>query len=231
MSRLRRLAAMLEGDLYLACLVLAGRSVLVVGAGRIGLEKIEGLLVCGAQVTVVAPEAIDAVEGLADDGSIKWRRRRYQTSDLDGMFLVIAATSDTRLNTEVFRDAEARSMLVNVVDVPELCNFILPAVVREGPLAVGISTSGASPALAKRIKREVAGVIGPEHAELARMLDALRPWAKEILPTYDDRKDFFEQIVNGDPDPIELLRAGDHAAVEELLTRAQRDAQARLPAP
>ena len=216
---------MLEADLYLACLVLSGRNVVVVGAGKIGLEKIEGLLACDAAVTVVAPEAIEEVRALVEERSVEWRERPYRASDLEGAFLVVAATSDTELNTAVFRDAEARSMLVNVVDVPDLCNFILPAIIRAGPLAIGISTSGASPALAKRIKREVAAVVGPEHAELAVMLDALRPWAKETLPTYDDRRDFFERIVNGDPDPVELLRAGDRAAVEELFARARRAAQ------
>src|SRR5206468_4339888 len=119
-------------------------------------------------------------------------------------------------------DAQARSMLVNVVDVPPLCNFILPAIVRTGPLAVAISTAGASPALAKRMKREVAALFGEEYASLAIMLNDARGWAKATLPTYQDRKQFFESIVNGDPDPIELLRAGRSDAVRELIADAQR---------
>ncbi len=178
-------------------------------------------------MTVVAPDAIPEVGALAESGRIEWHRRRYETSDLDGVFLVVAATSDTELNTRVYRDAEARSMLVNVVDVPELCNFILPAIVRQGPIAVAISTSGASPALAKRMKREIATSVGPEYAELAALLDEVRPWAKETLETYDDRKVFFEDIVNGDPDPIELLRAGKTDAVRHLIAAAQQAAEAR----
>ena len=174
---------------------------------------------------VVAPDAIPEVVALADAGRIEWQRRSYESADLDGVFLVVAATSDTDLNTSVYRDAEARSMLVNVVDVPELCNFILPAIVRQGPIAVAISTSGASPALAKRMKREIAESVGPEYAELAALLDEVRPWAKQTLPTYDDRKVFFEDIVNGDPDPIELLRAGETEAVRELIAAAQRAAE------
>jgi siroheme synthase-like protein len=212
---------MLDANLYIACLVLTGRPVLVVGGGRIGLEKIEGLLACDAQVTVVAPDAIDEVQALAEEGRVEWQQRSYEPSDLEKKLLVVAATSDTELNSRVYRDAESRTMLVNVVDVPELCNFILPAIVREGPLAVAISTSGASPALAKRMKREVAANIGPEYAELALMLDEVRAWAKSTLPTYDERKVFFEDIVNGSPDPIELLRAGDRAAVDELIRAAQ----------
>jgi precorrin-2 dehydrogenase / sirohydrochlorin ferrochelatase len=120
----------------------------------------------------------------------------------------------------VFEDAEPRSMLVNVVDVPPLCNFILPAIVRTGPLAVAISTAGASPALAKRMKREIAEQFGEPYANLAILLNEARGWAKATLPTYQDRKRFFESIVNGEPDPIELLRVGDLARVRALIDGA-----------
>jgi len=113
-------------------------------------------------------------------------------------------------------------MLVNVVDVPPLCNFILPAIVRTGPLAIAISTAGASPALAKRIKAQVAEEYGEPYARLAVMLNDVRGWAKGTLPTYQDRKAFFEGIVNGEPDPIALLREGDEAAVLDLIAAAQR---------
>ena len=99
-------------------------------------------------------------------------------------------------------------MLVNVVDVPPLCNFILPAIVRTGPLAIAISTAGASPALAKRMKTQIAETYGEPYARLAVLLNDVRGWAKGTLPTYQDRKAFFEGIVNGDPDPIELLARG-----------------------
>ena len=97
-------------------------------------------------------------------------------------------------------------MLVNVVDVPPLCNFILPAIVRMSPLAIAISTAGASPALAKRMKREIEEQFGEPYARLAVLLNEVRGWAKGTLPTYQDRKEFFEGIVGGEPDPIELLR-------------------------
>jgi precorrin-2 dehydrogenase / sirohydrochlorin ferrochelatase len=113
-------------------------------------------------------------------------------------------------------------MLVNFVDVPPLCNFILPAILRTGPLAIAISTAGASPALAKRMKREISELFGEEYARLAVMLNDARGWAKGTLATYQDRKAFFEGIVNGEPDPIALLRAGDEAAVLDLIAAAQR---------
>jgi len=216
---------MLETPFYIACLRLKGRRALVVGGGEVGLEKVEGLLACDADVTVVAPRAEHALQQLAAEGSIVWHQRAYEAADLDGCLIAIAATDDTDVNIDVFNDAEARAMLVNVVDVPPLCNFILPAIVRTGPLAVAISTAGASPALAKRMKREIAELFGEPYATLAVLLNDARGWAKGTLPTYQDRKQFFEEIVNGQPDPIALLRAGDVQAVKDLIAAAQASVQ------
>jgi siroheme synthase-like protein len=213
---------MLDTPFYIACLKLTGRRCVVVGGGEIGLEKVEGLLACDGRVVLIAPEAESELERLAAEGSIEWIRKRYETGDLENTFIAIAATNDTDVNIAVYEDAERRAMLVNVVDVPPLCNFILPAIVRTGPLAIAISTAGASPALAKRIKAQIASVYGEEYARLAVMLNEVRGWAKGTLPTYQDRKAFFEGIVNGDPDPIELLRAGDEAAVRAEIAAAQR---------
>ena len=215
---------MADKNLYFACIDLAGRPALVVGAGRVGLEKAEGLLACGASVRVVAPEADEGIERLARDGLVEWRARRYESHDLDGCFLVIAATPHAEVNTRVFDDAEARAMLVNVADVPALCNFILPAIVRRPPLAVAISTGGTSPALAKRMRDEAGARFDHHYARLATLLEELRPWAKETLPDYDARRDFFDGLVNGDPDPIELLRAGAEDAVHELIAAAKERA-------
>jgi precorrin-2 dehydrogenase/sirohydrochlorin ferrochelatase len=212
---------MLETPFYIACLKLTGRRCLVVGGGDIGLEKVEGLLACDATVVLVAPDAIEPLRALAAEGSIAWEQRTYEPADLEGTFMAIACTNDTDVNIAVFDDAERRAMLVNIVDVPPLCNFILPAIVRTGPLAIAISTAGASPALAKRMKAEVSELFGEEYARLAIMLNEARGWAKGTLPTYQDRKAFFEGIVNGEPDPIALLRAGDEQAVLDLIAAAQ----------
>jgi siroheme synthase-like protein len=194
---------MLDAELYIACLDLTDRKVLVVGDGPMANEKVEGLRACGAAVEAVSPDA-------------------YGPEMLDGKYLVMVATSDDALNRRVFEDAEERSMLVNVADVPDLCNFILPAIARRGPLAVAISTSGASPALAKRMKREVAEKFDDAYARLAELLDELRPWAKETLPDYAARRDFFDALVNATPDPIELLRAGDEGAVRQAIDAARK---------
>ena len=216
---------MLETPFYIACLKLSGRRCLVIGGGAMGLEKAEGLLACDGDVTVISPDAGPELEALAAEGSIRWEQREYAgPEDLEGVFIVIACTDSTETNIKIYEDAERRAMLVNIVDVPPLCNFILPAIVRTGPLAIAISTAGASPALAKRMKREVSDLFGEEYARLAIMLNEVRGWAKGTLPTYQDRKAFFESIVNGTPDPVELLRAGDEDAVRDLIAAAQRTA-------
>lgn len=181
----------MSDEYYFACLDLTGRRCLVVGGGTVGLEKARGLLAAGAKVTVVAP----ALEPELRDLPVDWVEARYASSDLDGYRLVIAATPDRDVNRRVFEDAEARGIFCNVADDPELCSFILPAVHRQGSVAVAVSTGGASPALAQRLRGEIAELVTPRHAELAEELRALRPWAKENLASYAERKAFFDEKV------------------------------------
>jgi siroheme synthase-like protein len=176
----------------MACLDVRGRRCVVVGGGTVGAEKAKGLLACDAEVTVVSPVLHESLRALP----LTWRRGFYRRRDLRHAFLVIAATSDRSVNERVHRDAEKRGLLCNVADVPNLCNFILPAVHREGPIAVAVSTGGASPALAKRIRSDVAAIVKPEHAELAARLELLRPSVKEQYPSYETRRDFFEALVD-----------------------------------
>src|SRR3954452_157028 len=208
---------MLDTPFYMAAIKLKGRRCLGIGGGDVGLEKVEGLLLCCADVTLVAPEASSDLARYAAEGSITWEQREFHDGDLDGAFLAIGATNDTDVNIAVSEGAERRAMLVNVVDVPPLCNFILPAIVRSGPLAIAISTAGASPALAKRMKREIAETFGDPYARLAVILNDHRGWAKGTLPTYQDRKEFFEGIVNGDPDPVGLIKQGREDELSELI--------------
>jgi molybdenum cofactor biosynthesis protein MoaC len=145
---------MLDTPFYIACLKLAGRRCLVIGGGEIGLEKVEGLLACDGDVTLISPDAVPELQELAAESSIAWEQRAYAgPEDLEGAFMVIASTDDTDINIAVYNDAERRAMLVNVVDVPPLCNFILPAIVRTGPLAIAISTAGAGQADEDRGRR------------------------------------------------------------------------------
>jgi len=220
---------MLETPFYIACLKLKGRRTLVVGGGDIGLEKVEGLLACDGDVTLIAPSAHPQLEELAAEGSIEWEKRTYAgAADLEGAFMVIACTDDSEVNIGIYDDAERRAMLVNIVDVPPLCNFILPAIVRSGPLAIAISTAGASPALAKRMKREISDLFGEEYARLAVILNDARGWAKGTLPTYQDRKEFFEGIVNGEPDPVDLIREERESDLLSLIEDAKERASSAL---
>jgi len=141
---------------------LAGRKCVVVGAGTIAAGKIEGLLRCGAEVTVVSPRAVDAIQRLAEAKSVVWRRRAFSPRDVRGIFLAVAATNSTEANEAVFRACTAQGVLCNSVDEPEHCDFIYPAVVRRGPLQVAISTGGHSPALAARLRRELERQFGPQ---------------------------------------------------------------------
>ena len=175
----------------MACVDLRGRGVLVVGGGPVALEKVHGLLECDARVTVVAPQVQEELRQLP----VNLALRAFEPADVDGSLLVIAATDDREVNRAVSVAAAERSTLCNVADDPELCSFILPALVRRDPIVVGVSTGGASPALAQRLRDDVAELLRPEHAALARRLQALRPWAKRELPTYEARRDYFQRLV------------------------------------
>jgi siroheme synthase-like protein len=163
-------------DHYIACLDLSGRACLVVGTGAMAREKVDGLEGCGADVTAVSPQDYDA-------------------ELLDGIWLVVAATSDAELNRRIYDDASERRLFCNVADVPELCSFILPALHRRGPITLAVSTAGASPALAQWLRDRFASQIGFEHEQLAGELRRLRPWAKKNLHTYEERRDYFRGLV------------------------------------
>ena len=150
-------------SLFPMFLKLKGRPCLVVGAGRVGEPKIEGLLAAEATVKVVAPEATDAVAQWARAGKISWHARHFEPSDLDGVFLVVVATPSRELNDSVYRGAQRRGVLCNVVDDPQHCDFYYPAVVSRGELQIAISTNGHSPALAQRLRRELEQQFGPDY--------------------------------------------------------------------
>jgi len=144
-------------------LKLQGRPCLVVGAGTIAEGKIAGLLDTGARVTVVASQATAHVLQWAKSLKIEYLQRAFETTDLDEMFLVVASTSDSKLHRQIFAEAQKRGILCNVVDVPELCDFYYPAVVQRGSLQIAVSTSGESPALAQRLRKELEAQFGPEY--------------------------------------------------------------------
>ena len=165
-------------------LKLSGRRCAVVGAGSVAQSKIESLLPTGALIRVVAPEATPIVAAWAEEGSLTWERRKFESADLDGAFLVIAATSSPAVNEAVFLAAEARGVLCNAVDEPERCHFYYPAVLRRGQLQIAISTGGLSPSLAARIRRELESQFGPEYGPWLEWLGKARRavMAKSVTP-------------------------------------------------
>jgi precorrin-2 dehydrogenase/sirohydrochlorin ferrochelatase len=157
-------------DGYPIVVRVAGRRVLVVGGGGIAVRKTEGLLASGASVTVVSPEFVDGFEALP----VERIERRYEPSDLDGAWLVVAATNDPVVQQQIFDECEARSVFCNAVDDPDRCSFILPAVERRGPVLVTVSTQGRSPTLAKHLRNLLAAAIPENIEELAADLAAQR---------------------------------------------------------
>jgi precorrin-2 dehydrogenase / sirohydrochlorin ferrochelatase len=202
---------------YPAILDLAGRETLVVGAGGVGEGKIAGLLAGGASVKVVSLTAAAGVKRLADEGKISLELRAFESADLDGRFLVIAATENNDTNVRVFEEAERRQMLCNVVDVTHLCNFILPSIVRHGDLAIAVSTGGASPALARRIRLSIGECYGDEYAVALQLLGSLREELKTAYPDPDERKVIFERMVYSNF--MDMVRAGDVDAIEAWVDR------------
>jgi len=166
--------------LFPAMIKLSRRRCVVVGAGKVAAAKIKGLLSCGAQVTVISPEAGSSIRSQARQGKLVWRKKSFSPRDIAGAFLVIAATDSTAVNAAVFRSCQARRVLCNSVDDPAHCDFFYPAVVRRGPLQIAISTSGRSPALAARLRRELARQFGPEWSGLVESVGERR---REILKT------------------------------------------------
>ncbi len=160
---------------YPVCLDLDGRPCVVVGGGKVAERKVKGLLACHAQVKVISPELTEELSGMHAEGMLEWLARPYKKGDLAHAFLVIAATDDEQAQQLVQEEAGEQNKLLNVVDVPQRCNFILPATVRRGDLTVAIATGGKSPALAKKLRKEFEKRIGPEYTVLVKILGAFRP--------------------------------------------------------
>jgi|LGVE01.1.fsa_nt_gb precorrin-2 dehydrogenase/sirohydrochlorin ferrochelatase len=191
------------------------RKCLVVGGGRVGTRKVITLLGCGATITVVSPVASERLLELADDSLIRLKKRPYQTSDLDGMFLVFGTTDDEELNRQISADAEKLNMLCNIADRPKVCNFILPSIVSRGDLVISISTSGKSPAFAKKLRKELEKQFGEEYAEFLRLMGAIRKklLRKEHQP--EAHKHLFEQLINSGL--IEMIKNNKKEDINSLL--------------
>jgi precorrin-2 dehydrogenase / sirohydrochlorin ferrochelatase len=194
---------------------LADRQVLVVGGGAVGEAKIRGLLDTEAQIRVVALQANQAVHDWADGGMIALEERAFGPADLDGAFLVVAATSSPEVNELIFGEAQSRGILCNVVDVPELCDFFYPAVVRRGDLQIAISTAGQSPLLAQRIRKRLEQQFGPEYAEWLAHLGELR---REVLSSdlpMDRKRELLRSLTSQDQFSFACGRTGSESEEEQ----------------
>ncbi|MFV9644877.1 MAG: precorrin-2 dehydrogenase/sirohydrochlorin ferrochelatase family protein [Desulfobacterales bacterium] len=200
---------------YPVNLDILNRKCLVVGGGSVGTRKVLTLLDCGAIVTVVSPDAAEKLLELAGNGSIRWEKRSYLASDLDTMFLVIGATDDEELNRQISADAEKLNMLCNIADRPEVCNFILPAIVNRGDLVISISTSGKSPAFAKKLRKQLEKQFGVEYAEFLRLMGAIREKLLSEKHEPEAHKHLFEQLIKSDL--VEMIKNNRKEDINSLL--------------
>jgi precorrin-2 dehydrogenase / sirohydrochlorin ferrochelatase len=179
-------------------LKLAGRRCLVVGAGAVGESKVASLLDAAAAVRVVAPHATAKVQSWAEAGKIAWLARTWEPGDLEHMFLVVAATGSPDWHQQIFAEARRRAVLCNVVDAPELCDFYYPAVAQRGALQIAVSTSGQSPALAQRLRKELEEQFGPEYEAWLQRLGEEREKLFAATMDPEERKRLLHDLASAD---------------------------------
>jgi len=193
----------------------------VVGGGAVATCKVIKLLECGAKVTVVSPEMSQKVLDLDESGLLKLKKRPYQPGDLEGMFLVIGATDDEILNRQISRDAEVRNTLCNIADRPEVCNFILPSIVQRDDLVLTISTSGRSPAMAKKLRKKLEDQFGEEYGEFLKLMGAIRQKLLSQSHEPEAHKPLFEQLIESEL--IALIREKKTKDIDALLFKVLGD--------
>ena len=200
---------------YPVYLDIKDRDCLVIGGGSVGTRKVLTLISCGANVTVVSLDATEKLQKLSNNGVIKLKERSFQNTDLDDRFLVIGATDNQELNFKIHAEAERRGLLCNIADRPKACNFILPSIVNRGDLIIAISTSGKSPAFAKRLRKQLEAEFGDEYAEFLNLMGVIR---KKLLSQDHEpeaHKHLFEQLI--ERDPVKMLKDGDTDRINSLL--------------
>ncbi len=183
-------------SLFPIFLKLTGRPCIVIGAGNLAESKIESLQAANASVTVIAPHARDRIATMAESGEIVWHQREYSTGDLAGKFLAVAATDVPAVNRAVFAEAESFGILVNAVDDPPFCDFYFPSVVRRGDLQIAISTAGASPALAQRLRKEINAILPLDAGDWLAELGNLRREVLQLEPLNEARKELLHQLAS-----------------------------------
>jgi precorrin-2 dehydrogenase / sirohydrochlorin ferrochelatase len=191
------------------------KNCLVVGGGSVGTRKVKTLLDCGAKVTVVSPFATEKLAKMAENQWVTWHKRSYEASDLDGTFLVIGATDDEALNIQISRDAEKQNKLCNIADRPEVCNFILPAIVQKDDLIIAISTSGKSPAFARKLRKDLERQFGDEYAVFLKIMGAIRKKLLSEKHEPEAHKPIFEKLIHSNL--LQYIRLKDLQAINTEL--------------
>lgn len=200
---------------YPIFLDLSGKKALVIGGGRVAQRKVETLLDYGASVRIVSKELTPRLRSLADEKRIQYSGPELNEDQFEGIMLVVSATDDVNLNHEVSRRAQGKGLLVNVVDQPEECNFILPSILRRGDLQVAVSTSGKSPALAKKIREELEHQFGKEYETMLRLMGKLREMILSKGLPQEQKRSLFLKLVESDM--LEAMAKKDRERVEKIL--------------
>lgn len=213
---------------YPILLDLQGRKVVVVGGGRVAERKARMLLRCRAEVTVVSPSLTAGLSSLARRGVLIHRHRVYRVEDLRGAFLVLATTNERDVQEAVAQDARRRRLLVNVADRTELCSFIAPSILTRGDLVIAISTGGASPALAQRLRRDLEKRIGRAYGDFLSLMSRLRGEILGRIPSQERRRRVFHRIL--DSGLLELLKQGKRIEAKRML-RALLSREGLVPQP
>ncbi len=196
---------------------LSGRPVVVIGGGVVAERKVKSLLLAGAEITIVSPRLTKALQALADGGRVRALKRKYRNGDLMGASLAVSASDRKDVNTAVRKEADSRSILLNVVDDPVLCDFIVPSVIDRGDLVVAISTSGQFPALAKKLRKDIEKTIGTEYEQFTLILGA----ARKILLKRGESHVKKESVIKAllDSQIPEMIKAGCFDDIDALLKR------------
>ena len=198
--------------------------ILLVGGGQVATRKARLLVQAGACLTVVAPAIEEELQALLASSGGTWHNVQYSASALAGAVLVVAATPVRQVNQQVYQDASAQRLPVNVVDAPDLCSFIFPAIVERTPLTIAISSGGASPVLVRQLRRKIEAMVPAAYGRLALFAGRLRGVVKQALPAAGARRLFWEQSVDGTVG--ELVLAGREAQAEALLRQQLQETDA-----
>lgn len=198
-----------------------GRPCLVVGGGEVATRKVGSLVAAAARVVVVSPQTTAELDDRAERGEIEIRRRGYESGDLGGMFIAYAATSDDELHERIWLDAQQREVMVNVVDRPQWCDFIIPSIAERGDLTIAVSTSGRSPALARRVRLDIEELLGPEYDRALALLSRLRAHLSAAKLSFEERQRIFDGLLGAEL--LANLRAPDRDAVDRLLAEFAGD--------